>query len=209
MGLLDSVSFVFDQPERPYHHGDLKRALIETAQQMLGEGDGWQFTLREVARRAGVSHAAPYKHFADKTALLAEIALSGYQQLRADLLAVLTQRLPSPRAEFLAIAKAYMAFAFSNPALYRLMFSSDLNENEHRELKEASRATFEVLLGILTHGQELGVFKAGPLQGQAAACWALVHGLTTLELDRQLAPDTVGERPVDAALQCLLEGIAT
>lgn len=175
---------------------------------MLGEGEGWQFTLREVARRAGVSHAAPYKHFADKTALLSEIAFIGYKQLKGDLLTALAQRQPSPRAEFLAIAKAYMAFAFSNPALYRLMFSSDLNKNDHSGLKEASLATFDVLLGILTRGQEAGVFKSGPLQGQAAACWALVHGLTILELDRQLEADKVGERPADAALQCLLDGIA-
>ena len=67
---------------RPYHHGDLKRVVIETAQAMLREDKGWQFTLREVARRAGVSHAAPYKHFPDKSALLAELAMLGFHQLR-------------------------------------------------------------------------------------------------------------------------------
>ena len=63
--------------ERPYHHGDLRRTVIETAMAMLNEEKDWQFTLREVARRAGVSHAAPYKHFPDKAALLAEMALLG------------------------------------------------------------------------------------------------------------------------------------
>ena len=66
---------------RPYHHGDLKRVVIETAQAMLREDKGWQFTLREVARRAGVSHAAPYKHFPDKSALLAELATLGFNSL--------------------------------------------------------------------------------------------------------------------------------
>ena len=71
-----------DTTDRPYHHGDLRRALIETAMGMLHEDKGWQFTLREVARRAGVSHAAPYKHFPDKAALLAEMALLGFDRLR-------------------------------------------------------------------------------------------------------------------------------
>ena len=70
-----------EDPARPYHHGDLKRVVIETAQAMLREDKGWQFTLREVARRAGVSHAAPYKHFPDKSALLAELAALGFHQL--------------------------------------------------------------------------------------------------------------------------------
>ncbi len=71
-----------EKSERPYHHGDLKRVVIETAQDMLREDKGWQFTLREVARRAGVSHAAPYKHFPDKSALLAELAMLGFNELR-------------------------------------------------------------------------------------------------------------------------------
>src|SRR5688572_11929785 len=73
--------------KRPYHHGDLRQAVIDTAIQMLDEGDGWQFTLREIARRANVSHAAPYKHFADKAALLAEITLIGFDRLREALTA--------------------------------------------------------------------------------------------------------------------------
>ena len=70
-----------EKSPRPYHHGDLKRVVIETAQDMLRENKGWQFTLREVARRAGVSHAAPYKHFPDKSALLAELATLGFDEL--------------------------------------------------------------------------------------------------------------------------------
>ena len=69
-------------PHRPYHHGDLRRAIIETALDMLRTEKDWQFTLREVARRAGVSHAAPYKHFPDRTALLVELAMIGFDRLR-------------------------------------------------------------------------------------------------------------------------------
>ena len=81
-----------DEP-KPYHHGDLRRAMLDTALEMLAEDNGWQFTLRELARRAGVSHTASYKHFPDKAALLAELALIGFDKLRVALLAA---RPPAP-----------------------------------------------------------------------------------------------------------------
>jgi len=73
-------------PERRYHHGDLRRAIIDTALEVMREEQNWQFTLREIARRAGVSHAAPYKHFPDKGALLTALAMIGFDQLRTDLM---------------------------------------------------------------------------------------------------------------------------
>ena len=108
-----------ENPARPYHHGDLRRVVIETAQEMLREDKGWQFTLREVARRAGVSHAAPYKHFPDKSALLAELATLGFNRAsRDDLPSAIERPLRSARAEFLAAAKAYIHFGTANPSLY-------------------------------------------------------------------------------------------
>ena len=88
-----------DTTNRPYHHGDLRRTVIETAMAMLHEDKGWQFTLREVARRAGVSHAAPYKHFPDKAALLSEMALIGFDRLREALTAArpATAKIPAGR----------------------------------------------------------------------------------------------------------------
>jgi AcrR family transcriptional regulator len=198
---------VHDHPERPYHHGDLKRVLVETAQGMLRDAEGWQFTLREVARRAGVSHAAPYKHFADKAALLAELATLGYRQLREELVVSLGPEGKSTRNEILAVAKAYLSFGLANPSLYTLMFSSEIDKSRYGDLRDASFATFEVLLDILTRGQRAGALKTASLQGQAAACWALVHGLTTLELDRQLLPEKVGLKPIDEALLSLIEGL--
>ena len=193
---------------RPYHHGDLKRALIETALGMLVEGEGWQFTLREVARRAGVSHGAPYKHFADKAALLAEMAIIGYMQLREALLVALRGEEKAPPSDLVAVAEAYIDFGLANGALYRLMFSLDIKKVENAGLSAASFATFEVLSEILIRGQRGGAFKLRPIEAQAAACWALVHGLTTLELDRQLTAEKVGPKPIEAALASLLEGIA-
>jgi AcrR family transcriptional regulator len=112
--------------ERPYHHGDLRRAIIDTTMDMLTEDGNWQFTLREVARRAGVSHAAPYRHFSDKTALLVEIALIGFDGLRNALRAVQAEAEGDLATEFLAMATAYLRFGRANPALYRLMFGGEL-----------------------------------------------------------------------------------
>ena len=181
---------------RPYHHGDLKRVVIETAQDMLREDKGWQFTLREVARRAGVSHAAPYKHFPDKGALLAELAMLGFNELREQLAGALERPLRSARAEFMAAAKAYIQFGTANPSLYRLMFSADVDKKAFPKLDEAGAGAFAELLGILERGQQSGAFKKQPVRGQAAATWALVHGFTHA-CDRRSTAAREGWREAD------------
>lgn len=192
---------------RPYHHGDLRRVVIETAQEMLREDKGWQFTLREVARRAGVSHAAPYKHFPDKGALLAELAMLGFDELRAQVSGAVARPQHSGRAEFIAAAKAYIAFGTANASLYRLMFSADVDKAAFPKLDEAGAGAFSELVGILERGQQSGAFKAQPVRGQAAASWALLHGFTMLAIDGQLLPEKVGPKPIDGVLASLLEGL--
>lgn len=193
--------------DRPYHHGDLRRAVIATAMTMLREGEGWQFTLREVARRAGVSHAAPYKHFPDKAALLAELAMIGFDQLRAAMAAART-RAPMPvRDQLFAAGQAYVQFGAANPALYRLMFNAEAGTAGAVHLSERALAAFGVLINILERGQAEGCFRKRPLRGQAAACWAQVHGLTMLTIDGLLLPEKVGSDVSPAALTTLLEGM--
>ncbi|CAN7530363.1 TetR/AcrR family transcriptional regulator [Duganella sp. LjRoot269] len=202
-----TLNTTLDAVERPYHHGDLRRAIVETASAMLREDKGWQFTMREVARRAGVSHAAPYKHFPDKAALLLELALRGFDQLGQELKAAIVPRPRSARKEFLAVGGAYIAFGMSNPALYRLMFSSDAGDLQVAHISESALSALGVLLDVLARGQESGAFRRRPLQGQAAACWAQVHGLTMLSIDGLLMPEKVGSAPVQAALDTLLDGV--
>ncbi|HPQ93963.1 MAG: TetR/AcrR family transcriptional regulator [Thiothrix sp.] len=191
---------------RPYHHGDLHRVLIETALELLQEQGSWQFNLREVARRAGVSHAAPYRHFSDKAALLTELALSGFEHLGTALSAAMVRENPV-RQQFLAAAQAYVAFAEANPALYRLMFSADAGTRADVHLSQRAMDAFGVVLTLLERGQQEGTFKLRPLQGQATACWAEVHGLALLAIDGLLLPEKVGNKPVPAALDILLEGL--
>jgi AcrR family transcriptional regulator len=196
-----------EENARSYHHGDLKRVIIETARGMLREEKGWQFTLREVARRAGVSHAAPYKHFPDKSGLLAELATIGFIELRAHVCGAIARAQRSPRAEFLAAAEAYVHFGTANSSLYRLMFSADVDKTAFPNLNAAGDAAFAELLGILERGQQNGEFKTRPVRSQATATWALVHGFTMLAIDGQLRPEKVGAEPLDAALASLLEGL--
>jgi len=174
---------------------------------MLRDDGGWQFTLREVARGAGVSHAAPYKHFRDKTALLAELARQGYLQLRDELQAAIIIREKSPHDQLLAIAEAHVRFGISNAPLYRLMFSTEINKDERSDLNDAAVASFRPLVDVLTRGQAAGVFKRAAPEEQAAVCWALFHGLTIFELDRPLSNENCETQGADGALAILLEGL--
>lgn len=197
-----------DTPSRPYHHGDLRRALLDTAMQMLAEAGGWQFTLREVARRAGVSHAAPYKHFSDKAALLAELALIGFDRLREELQRAQQAAAGDIEAEFDAMAKAYLGFGQGNAALYRLMFGPEVASATLLHLDPRALGAFEIVIDLLERGQSADLFRKRPVQGQAAACWAQMHGLTMLTLDGLLLPEKVGDNVVEAALETLREGLA-
>jgi AcrR family transcriptional regulator len=193
--------------ERPYHHGDLKRALLETAEQMLQEDRHWQFTLREVARRAGVSHMAPYNHFQDKNALMAELAMVGFDRLREALTAAARPRKPRAFPEqFFDLGRAYVRFGEAHPNLYRLMFSQDVGRNMH--LNARALGAFGALLELLERGQEEGVLRRRRLQGQAAACWAEVHGITMLVIDGLFVAEKVGQNPIEEALTTLFEGLA-
>lgn len=200
-----------DRPAAPYHHGDLRRALIETALTMVTEEGAWNFTLREVARRAGVSHAAPYNHFADKSALLAEVAALGFRALRREMERA-ARRPRFSRQALSGIAAAYVRFGVEHPAHYRLMFGPEFPEKErYPVLKQASDATFAALTSTLERGQAAGDVRPGSVLDQALAAWALVHGLTTLLIDQRLSflgvSTNEAERRARSAGAALFEGL--
>lgn len=194
--------------KRPYHHGNLKKVIVDTALSMLAENNGWHFTLREVARRAEVSHAAPYKHFPDKNSLLAELALIGFDQLRAELTKALKSEGMTPTDRFFVAGKTYIQFGLTNPSLYKLMFSAEANVGSSQvHLDERAMSALGVLLEVLESGQNQKVFKRGALNDQTAACWAQVHGLTMLSIDGLLYEEKVGVNAIDGALKTLMEGL--
>jgi AcrR family transcriptional regulator len=200
-------------PATPYHHGDLRRALIDTALAMVTEEGAWNFTLREVARRAGVSHAAPYNHFEDKSALLAEVAALGFQALSRQMEAAARRQPRSSRQALIGIASAYVRFGVEHPAHYRLMFGPELADKaRHPALEAAGDVAFAVLTSALERGQAAGQVRPGAVRDQAVAAWSLVHGLTTLLIDQRLGFLGVStgeaERHARVAGAALYEGLS-
>jgi AcrR family transcriptional regulator len=200
------------RPAASYHHGDLRRALIDAALTIVIEEGAWNFTLREVARRAGVSHAAPYNHFEDKLALLAEVAALGFQSLTRVMEAAARGRPRSARLAFAGIGAAYVRFGVEHPAHYRLMFGAELADKaRYPALQEASDATFGILTRVLERGQASGQVRRNPVRDQALAAWSLVHGLTTLLIDQRVSflgvSTDEAERHARLAGMALFEGL--
>src|SRR5246127_71403 len=116
--------------ERPYHHGDLPRAVVAAALEILSETQSHEFSLRELARRAGVSHNAPYKHFADKRELLEAVSAAGFERLTKRMANEIAS-FGSPREQLFALLRAYINHGVGNPALYSLMFGGYLAGPNH------------------------------------------------------------------------------
>ena len=170
------------------HHGDLRGALIHTALEMVSEEGASDFTLREVARRAGVSHMAPYNHFEDKSALLAEVAALGLESLTQTLETAARGQRRSARLAFGDIVAAYVRFGVEHPAHYRLMFGAELAEkSRYPTLEAANAAACAVLTGPLERGQASDSTRRPSIRDQSLAAWSLVHGLTTLLIDQRVS----------------------
>jgi len=195
-----------DAGHKTYHHGDLRRAIIDTALDTLQEQQGWQFTLREIARRANVSHSAPYRHFPDKAALLHELALIGFDRLRDELAAAIDSTRDAP-AVLRALAYAHLAFGQRNPDLYRLMFAADAGEPTDIHRDPRTQAPFLLVVDLLERGQQAGSIRPRSALGQATACWAHLHGLTMLAIDGRLIREKVGDHAIEDALTTLLDGL--
>jgi AcrR family transcriptional regulator len=174
-------------PERPsYHHGNLRRGLLDAALALLAETRQWDFSLREVARRAGVSHNAPYAHFADKQELLAAVAEQGFDSLRRRMNDACVGATDAADA-MIAIGTAYVAFGLENPAHYRLMFGSVFSSKAESPagLQQADAAARSVINNVVREGVKTGRFAVAEpdLEMAVMAAWSLVHGLTMLTLD--------------------------
>jgi AcrR family transcriptional regulator len=201
---------------RPYHHGNLAHAVVEAALALLDETQDWNLSLREVARRAGVSHNAPYKHFPEKRDLLAAVAARGFEALAEQTLASL-EGLTDARARLLACSRTFVARGIANPALYRLMFSAVLTSPEAGRPaieKVAAAKARTVVDAVLADAVRSGVFPssmANPRESGAAslAMWSMVHGLTMLAIDDFVGPPKDVETLVDPILGALLTGIAS
>ena len=158
----------------PYHHGDLRRALLDAALIILERDGEAGLGLRDLARAVGVSPAAPYRHFDSRAALLEALAVTGYQRFTTAMNEVAASNPPDILS---AMGKTYVLFALNNTALFRLMFSPQLKRDNRPGLRMAANAAFDTLRQV----------SGGDNPGGQMAAWARVHGLAVLLLDGQIA----------------------
>ena len=168
---------------RGYHHGELRTALVGAALDLLAEDGADAVSLRAVARRAGVSAMAPYRHYPDKEALLAAVAVQGFDGLR-DALRAVDDAAPAGQA-LVEQAVAYVRYALENPALFRLMFGPK-RLGTHPELTAAGEAAYAVLAARVAAEAAADADR----DALALGCWSMVHGLASLFLDGRISDKT-------------------
>jgi AcrR family transcriptional regulator len=201
-------------PKRPYHHGNLKPALLRAAVELIAEVGPAAFTLREVARRAGISHNAPYRHFREKDELLAAVAAEGFESL-ASALGKPEKRTrashPNPALRrFQASGVAYVRFALHSPEHLLVMFDWPLALDRYPDLSAAATRAFSVLLEFVEAAQREGSLPAGDPLTLACTAWSLVHGVAKLAIAKRLPFKSESEilRFAAGAIKALHEGMA-
>jgi len=196
-----------------YHHGDLRETLIQAAMAMIAERGLAGFALAELARAVGVSGAAPYRHFRDRTAVIAEVARRGFEQLAANLEAARQAGGMDPIAALERCAQAHLAFAGGEPPVYATMFEASFPPGEHPELARAREAAFAVIrraaLDAVTRSTAP---NRPPAQMVALHVWSLTHGIANLFIShgadsRRLLPMTP-EELLEAGLMIYLQSLS-
>ncbi|MFO0583115.1 MAG: TetR/AcrR family transcriptional regulator [Anaeromyxobacter sp.] len=187
-------------PRAPYHHGDLKNALIRAGAEILAQEGVPGLTLRRAAQRAGVSHSAPYAHFADKQALIAAISTEGVRRVRARIAEASARHADDPRRRLVETAVETVRFALEQPDLYRVTFSNAIGrEADYPDYVAAAHDGFAELVEVVRACQAEGVLARGPAEPLAIELWGLVHGVISLVLNGQV-PQRVLARTSPRAL---------
>jgi AcrR family transcriptional regulator len=170
----------------PYHHGDLRRALVDQATKLVNAHGHPAITVREVARKIGVTHTAAHYHFRTREALLAAVATRGFEQMTAALESAV-QGAADARSRLGHLGEAYVRHALEHGRMYLLMFSAETAAREtYPELSAASDRMFALLADAIRDGQETGLVRGGPAVDAALVAWAAAHGFASLALERRL-----------------------
>jgi AcrR family transcriptional regulator len=190
------------QKRSNYHHGDLRAKLIDATRTLVEETGPDRFSVSEACRRAGVSSAAPYKHFKDKEEMLHAVALDGMQRQRAALIEELEKFRTGSLERIIAMGRVYVRFAVQEPGVFRLMFGLSEHHGEHSALIETGNNTFALVQ------LEVARFRGshtveGPDMHKAFLLWSFVHGLSFLTIDGKLA-----EKKLDIDLEQVLKDVA-
>jgi AcrR family transcriptional regulator len=202
-GLKFLMSWHKDGPggRKGYHHGNLREALIEAALNLISEKGPGGLTFAEAARAAGVSGAAPYRHFRDRDELMADVALRGYEMFATQLAEGWNGGQPDPFAAFNNLGRSYLRFARSEPALFAAMFESGLVLSDYPKVAAAADRAFEVLRNaceMLSATSPAG--KRPPALMMALHIWSLSHGIASL-----FGRGDAARRPIPMSAEELLE----
>ena len=176
---------------KPYHHGNLREALLVAAIRLIGEVGPTAFTLREVARRAGVSHNAPYRHFRDKEDLMAAVATEGYRELTAAMVHAADKQFRAlDRLKHAGLA--YIEFAQRRPEYFTVMFDAPYSGRSHFHSLDAAKQAFSALVGFVKCAQDEGQLACGDPVEFAYLAWTMVHGVAKLAITHRLPYRTRG-----------------
>jgi AcrR family transcriptional regulator len=193
--LIDSLPRMVT--ERPYHHGNLRRALLAAAERTVRERGVQDLSLRELAREIGVSHGAPRRHFPDRQALLDALAESGFERLGAELRAAAGGAGDEFQARLEATAAAYIRFATADPALLDLMFASKHQESQP-SLHDAMERAFSAMMELIAQGQAAGLLQAGDPERVGLVLFSTIQGIAALLTAGMIVPEQLDELTTDA-----------
>ena len=175
-----------------YHHGNLKNALIEAGIEILAEEGIGALSLRKVAKQAGVSHAAPYSHFADKQALIAAISTKGHIQIYEKISEIIERSPNAPLQQLVEASCAYLQFGMDKPDLFRITFSGVVEkEKDYPALVEMTQKNFEIIRQIARRCNAAGIFETDDENLLAVSLWGTVHGLVSLIQQGQISSDVL------------------
>jgi AcrR family transcriptional regulator len=184
-----------------YHHGDLRNALLQAGERLLRQDGAAELSLRKVAREAGVSQTAPYRHFQNKRALLSALAQAGFDRLAQATQAAEIKHPGDPRRQLQAAGKAYVLLAIHHPETMQLMFGGVMDHCENdTDLMEAGHKAFQGLLDIIANGQQEGIYRDRETTELALAAWSLVHGFAMLVTAGQLKDTATTEEEITRLL---------
>jgi AcrR family transcriptional regulator len=198
-------------PKRSYHHGDLRRALLDAALAILAVAGPHGLTLREVAQKVGVTPPAMYHHFKDKEALLAAVAEEGFVELFDTMTKARDEATSKGASRLRAMSRGYVRFAVAHPAHFRVMFDKLIDYHAYPSLHAAADRAFAALLEAIAEGQKSGVVRRGDPTELALLAWSTVHGLAILWIGSAIQGPS-GERCsieqlTDAATEMLVRGL--
>ncbi|MCD2104715.1 MULTISPECIES: TetR/AcrR family transcriptional regulator [Rhodococcus] len=193
--------------EQPYHHGSLRQELLASAEATLERDGVDKLSLRQLAREAGVSHAAPGKHFRDRQALLDALAESGFHRMTGALERAVADAPPTARARFSSLANAYVDFALDHPGLLSLMYSNKHAPGAAETVVNAGHATMDLTVRLVSEAQTAGDIAAGDPESIALVAFATFHGVATLAAGGMLGDVPVGD-VVNAASTVFWAGLS-